>query len=252
MKACTVRQLAKLAGVSVRMLHHYDQIGLLKPTSRTAARYRQYSENDLLRLQQIQFFKELDVPLREIQAILDRPGFDHVQAVKDHKSLLVQRADRLTRLLKSIDATIDKLSEDKMNLTDAELYEGFAQDQIDCWKQEVRKKYDPKIVAESQQRVSKMSKQQWAAIKAAGEAVTHELAGLMNQPTGTAVVQRAIGPHHAWIGNFYTVTPEIYRGLAQMYVEHPEFRANYDKVKIGLTEFMQAAMLYYCDHTLAK
>ena len=105
MKACTVRQLAKLAGVSVRTLHHYDQIGLLKPTSRTAAGYRQYGEKDLLRLQQILFFKELDVPLSEIRAILDRPGFDQVQALQDHITLLVRRADRLTRLLKTIDST---------------------------------------------------------------------------------------------------------------------------------------------------
>jgi DNA-binding transcriptional MerR regulator len=251
MKTYTVRQLAKLAKVSVRTLHHYDQIGLLKPTSRTAAGYRQYGEKDLLRLQQILFFKELDVPLSEIQTILDRPGFDQVQALQDHKTLLVQRADRLSRLLKTIDATIDKLSEAKMSLTEAELYEGLSQDQIDRWKQEVREKYDPKIVAESQQRVSKMSKQQWAAIKAEGGAVTQELAALMGKPIGDPQVQKAIGRQFAWVGNFYTVTPEIFRGLGQLYVEHPEFRANYEKVKVGLADFIQAAITYYCDHTLA-
>jgi DNA-binding transcriptional MerR regulator len=251
-KTYAVRQLAKLARVSVRTLHHYDQIGLLKPTSRTAAGYRQYGEKDLLRLQQILFFKELDVPLSEIQAILDRPGFDQVKALKDHKVLLKQRADRLTRLLKTIDATIDKLSEAKMSLTDTDLYEGFSQEQLDRYKQEVRQRYDVKIVEESEQRVRKMSKQQWAAIKAEGDAVTRELAGLMDKPISDPLAQKAIARHFAWIGNFYTVTPEIYRGLGQLYVDHPEFRANYDKYRTDMADFMQAAMTYYCDHTLAK
>lgn len=139
-----------------------------------------------------------------------------------------------------------------MSLTDADLYEGFPQEQIDRWKQEVREKYDPKIVAESQQRVSKMSKQQWAAIKTEGGAVTQQLADLMGRPVSDPLVQKAIARHHALIGNFYTVTPEIYRGLANLYVEHPGFRAFYDKVKVGLADFMQGAMTYYCDHTLAK
>ncbi|HZY45703.1 MAG TPA: MerR family transcriptional regulator [Anaerolineae bacterium] len=247
-----VRHLAILAGVSVRTLHHYDQIGLLKPTSRTAVGYRQYGEKDLLRLQQILFFKELDVPLSEIQAILDRPGFDQVKALKDHKGLLTQRADRLTRLLKTIDATIDKLSEAKMSLTDADLYEGFSQEQIDRYKREVRELYDVKIVEESEQRVGKMSKQQWAAIKAEGDAITRELAGLMDKPIANRLVQQAIGRHYAWVGNFYTVTPEIFRGLGQGYAEHPEFRATYDKYRTDMADFMQAAMTYYCDHTLAK
>ncbi len=252
MKTYAVRQLAKLAGVSVRTLHHYDQIGLLQPTSRTAAGYRQYGEKDLLRLQQILFFKELDVPLSEIQAILDRPGFDQVKALQDHQVLLQQRADRLTRLVKTIEATIDQLSETNMSLTDADLYEGFSQEQIERYKQEARQRYDVKIVEESEQRVRKLSKQQWAAIKAEGDAVTKQIAGLMDKPIGDPRVQKAIARHHAWVGNFYTVTPEIYRGLGQLYVEHPEFRANYDKQRKDMADFMQAAMTYYCDHTLAK
>lgn len=247
-----VRHLAILAGVSVRTLHHYDQIGLLKPTSRTAAGYRQYGEKDLLRLQQILFFKELDVPLSEIQAILDRPGFDQIEALQDHKVLLAQRADRLTRLLKTIEATIDKLSEAKMSLTDADLYEGFSQEQIDRYKQEARQRYDVKVVEESEQRVRNMSKDQWAAIKAEGDAITRELAGLMDKPIANRLVQQAIGRHYAWVGHFYTVTPEIFRGLGQGYAEHPEFRATYDKYRTDMADFMQAAMTYYCDHTLAK
>src|SRR5512136_2331510 len=99
----TVQQLARLAGVSVRTLHHYDHIGLLAPSARTAAGYRLYGAADLLRLQQILFFKELDLPLDEIQDILDDPDFDQIEALESHKRLLRERADRLARLLMTID-----------------------------------------------------------------------------------------------------------------------------------------------------
>src|SRR5512142_78697 len=110
----TVQQLARLAGVSVRTLHYYDQIGLLKPSARTAAGYRLYGEADLLRLQQILFFRELDFPLTEIQAILDQPDFDQVKALRDHRLLLQQEADRLGRLLNTIEKTISRLTENNM------------------------------------------------------------------------------------------------------------------------------------------
>ena len=94
MRAYTVSQLAKMAGVSVRTLHHYDHIGLLKPSSRTSAGYRLYGEQDLLRLQQILFFKELDLPLHEVKDILDDAGFDQVQALENHRRLLREQAER--------------------------------------------------------------------------------------------------------------------------------------------------------------
>src|SRR5512143_296680 len=99
----TVQQLARLAGVSARTLRHYDHIGLLKPSARSAAGYRLYGEADLLRLQQILFFRELDFPLADIQGILDEPGFDQVKALHAHRRLLQQEADRLERLLKTIE-----------------------------------------------------------------------------------------------------------------------------------------------------
>jgi len=91
-KAYTVSRLAKMAGVRVRTLHHYDAIGLLAPSARTEAGYRLYGERDLLRLQQILFFKELDVPLDEIRGILDAPGFDEIRALEDHRRRLHERA----------------------------------------------------------------------------------------------------------------------------------------------------------------
>lgn len=252
MKAYTVSQVAKMAGVSVRALHHYDQIGLLKPSARTGAGYRLYGEPELLRLQQILFFKELDMPLGEVRQILDDPGFDQMAALEHHRQLLHRRMERLKRLLKTIDRTIDKLTEDDMTLTDEELYEGFTTEQIERYKREAREMYGPAQVEESEQRVKKMSRAEWKAVGAEGEAVTTALAALADREPGDAEVQALIARHHAWIENFYPCSAEIYRGLAQGYVEHPEFRAFYEKYRPGLADFMSAAMNHYADQVLDK
>jgi DNA-binding transcriptional MerR regulator len=252
MKAYTVHELAELAGVSVRTLHHYDQIGLLQPDARTAAGYRLYRETELLRLQQILFYKELDFPLGQIKHILDRPGFDQIQALHDHRRRLQGRAEQLAQLLRTIDKTILKLTEVDMELTDAELYEGFTQEQIERYQREVREMYDPKLVEESNRRVRKMTKAQWNVVKQEGDQVTRKLAELSERAPGDPEVQEAVARHHAWIEHFYPCSSEIYRGLGQLYVEHPEFRATYDKYQLNLADFMQAAMNYYCDHTLEK
>ena len=245
-----VKALAKMAGVSVRTLHHYDQIGLLKPSARTAAGYRLYGEKDLLRLQQILFFKELDLPLEEIRGILDDPDFDQVQALADHRQLLQKRVERLTRLLGTIDRTILKLTENDMEMTDEELYEGFTKEQIERYKREVREQYDPALVAESERRVRRMSKAQWNEIKAEGDEVTRGLAALTDRAPGDAEVQKLIARHHAWIEHFYPASAEVYRGLGRLYVENPEFRANYGRYRPGLADFMAAAMACYADEVL--
>jgi DNA-binding transcriptional MerR regulator len=251
--AYTVQQLARLAGVSVRTLHHYDHIGLLTPSARTPAGYRLYGEADLLRLQQILFFKELDFPLADIQAILDDSDFDQVRALHDHKELLQQEVDRLGRLLNTIERTISKLTEDNMTpMTDEELYEGFTPEQIERYTREANELYDPKTVAEANRRVRNMNKAQWQAVKAEGGAVAQQLADLMDRQPGDAAVQAAVARHYAWVDNFWHPTAESYRGLGQGYAEHPEFRAFYEKVHPGLADFMCATMAYYADHTLAE
>ena len=254
-KAYTVRQLAKMAGVSVRTLHHYDQIGLLKPSSRTEAGYRLYAEKDLLRLQQVLFYRELDFPLDEIRIILDLPGFDQVEALRDHRRMLGERAERLARLLRTVDRTIARLTEeDTMPLTDEELYEGFSpkeREQLKEYEAEARDRWG-EMAAESQRRVRQMSKAQWQAVQEEGDAATRLMGEYMGRPVSDPDVQAAIARHHAWIENFYPCSAEMYRGLGQMYVDDPRFTATYDKVRPGLAVFMRDAMAYYAEHTLTK
>ena len=248
----SVSQLAKMACVSVRTLHHYDQIGLLKPTSRTSAGYRLYVERDLLRLQQILFFKELDLPLEEIRRILDDPAFDQLAALRHHRRMVEQEIERMTSLLLTIDKTMASLTEDEqeMPLTDEELYEGFSKEKIERWKREAREQYDPALMAEANRRVSEMSKERWKAIQAEGDKVTRALAELMDRSPDAPEVQDLIAQHHAWVEHFYTAPAELYRGLGEGYAQNPEFRAFYDKHRIGLADFMKDAMAHYAEHVL--
>ncbi len=246
----TVHQLADLAGVSVRTLHHYDQIGLLRPTARTNAGYRLYAGADLLRLQQILFFKEMDLPLGEIKAILDDPGFDAVQALRSHRRMLEQRRERLALLLNTIDKTILSLTEETMTpLTDKELYEGFTQEQIDEYTSEASQRW-PDQYAESNRRVRAMSREQWQAIKKEGDEVTRGLAALMGSDPASQAVQALVARHYAWVAQFWTPNAEAYRGLGQMYTEDARFRANYDKYRPGLADFMCAAMNIYAQKNM--
>ncbi|NLE77107.1 MAG: MerR family transcriptional regulator [Chloroflexi bacterium] len=252
MKRYTVRQVTAMAGVSVRTLHHYDQIGLLRPQARTAAGYRLYGQEALLRLQQILFFKELDLPLEEVRQILDAPQFDQVAALEQHRELLHGQIARLNRLVGTIDKTIARLKEEDITLTDAELYAGFTPEQAERYRREARERYGSDMVEKSEQKLRKLSRGQWQAVGDEGEAVTQGLAALADRAPDDPEVQALIARHHAWIENFYPCSDAVYRGLGQLYAEHPEFRAFYDKRRPGLADWLAAAMTHYADHVLAK
>ena len=113
-----------MAGVSVRTLHLYDEIGLLKPSIRTEKKYRLYGKAETIRLQQILFYKVLGMPLKEIAEILDDPQFDPIKSLENHKKVIQQKQEQLTTLLKTIDKTINHLKNETM-LSTEELYEGL-------------------------------------------------------------------------------------------------------------------------------
>jgi len=245
----TVRQLADLAGVTARTLHHYDRIGLLKPAERTRAGYRLYAHAELLRLQQILFFRELDVPLATIKEFLDAPDFNPVEALEEHRRLLQEHMKRLERLLATLDRTLGQYKEQIM-LSDEELYEGFQADDVERVRMEAKARYGGDVIEQSETKLRKLSREAWTQVQEEGGYIAFRLAALMDQdPTG-GDVQEAVAAHHAWIENFYPCSAERYRGLAKLYVEHDEFRAFYERYGEGLAVFMQAAMLYYADQNL--
>jgi len=250
-KRYSVKEVSELSGMTVRALHHYDKIGLLKPAMRSEKKYRYYDESNLLRLQQILFYRELDFSLKQTKAILDDPAFDYIKVLQAHRKNLVQKHKRMDQLIHTVDQTLEKMEGDlNMALKDKDLYKGFDQEKIDRWNKEVDEKYNPEKVAESRRNVGKMSKQQFKEVQKQGERVTLAISETMDKGAGSPEIQKLIEEHHAWIENFYICTPDIYKGLGQMYVENPEFTAYYEKIKPGLAEFMCEAMGYFADTSL--
>ena len=190
------------------------------------------------------------MPLDEIQTLLQNPGFDPAAGLIEHKRRLEQRRRRLGRLIWTVDRTIERLTEASMTLTDEELFEGLLPEQAERYGRQARQLWGQEV-DQTEDRIRMLSKEQWAAVKQAGGKVTNLLADLMDRDPSNQPVQEAGAQHHAWLENFYPVIEERYRGIGQMYAEHPEFQAFYEKVKPGLADFMRAAIEAYCDTKLA-
>ena len=164
----TVKKLAKLAGVSVRTLHYYDEIGLLKPSSVGGNGYRHYEEEALLKLQQILFYRELELSLDEIKTVMGRPDFDVLTALRSHRKALQGRVERLIRLIQTVDHTIDHLK-GKESMNAKGLFEGFSEDEQEKYAQEAEQMYDPETVRASNRKWKAYSPAQKEHILAEGK-----------------------------------------------------------------------------------
>jgi DNA-binding transcriptional MerR regulator len=240
----TVSRLARLAGVSVRTLHHYDQVGLLRPSGRSRAGYRLYGEGDLVRLQQVLFYRELEVPLERIREILDDPTFEPLAALASHRKLLMERATRLARLIETIDRTAARLRGEDGMLSDEELYEGFPKEKAERWQAEARARWGA-AYDESTRRVRSWSRGELAAARAEGAQTAAEVAALMDRAPADPAVQAQVERLHGHLRRFYEPTPAMIAGLGELYVEHPEFCEHYEAIRPGLAAFLRAAMAVY-------
>lgn len=241
-----VREVAELTGVSVRTLHHYDEIGLLRPDSLTESGYRIYTDENLERLQQILFFKELDFSLQEIKEILDSPGFDRKKALSSHLKLLEQKKTRLERIMDTVVKTINAI-EGGNEMSKKDMFGAFEFN--DSYAQEAKEKYGHTDAwKESQARTSRYTGQDWAEIMAKGDAIYKKLAAIMDRSPDDPAVQDAVGEIRQHItDSFYTCTVDIFRGLGELFVADGRFTANIDKYGEGLAVFLRDAIKVYCD-----
>ncbi len=247
MDTFSVNKLAKIAGVSVRTLHHYDKIGLLKPLTRTESRYRYYGTAELFRLQQILLYKELDFPLARIAGILDEPGFDMMSALQEHKAELQKRKDRMATLLITIDNTIHQLKNKSKKMDHNEMYKGFSKEQAAAYKKEASERWGAETIKESEEKILAMNKGQWDLLKQEGDDIYNALIPLMAGLPSDGKVQQLIKRHYEMTGKYFNVTPEIYRNLGSMYVDDLRFTAFYNKYKTGLAAFIRDAIHVFCD-----
>jgi DNA-binding transcriptional MerR regulator len=243
----SVQQLATLARVTPRTLRFYDKVGLLSPAGKAKNGYRYYGEKELVRLQQILFFRELEFPLDDIKRMMSRPGFDPAAALLDQKKLLQLKRGRLTRLIHSIEKTITHMANNHQ-ADHEELYDAFKDDDVQQYQAEVKERWGGTAAhKQSQARVAKLTKAEMAAFKAKGEALTRRLADAMTLDPASPEAQKLIAEHHAGIEFFYECQPAMYRNLGQMYVDDPRFTAYYDKVKPGLAAWVQRGINRWCD-----
>lgn len=245
--AYTVKQLAKLAGVSVRTLHHYDQIGLLAPAGRRNNTYREYGETELLRLQQILFFKELDIPLRDIKRMLDAPRFDTLEALKSHRKIIEAKRKRLGRLVKTIDKTAAKLH-NEITMKDEELYTSFSKTEMDAYAKEAKERWGhTDAYRQSIERTQHLTDADWKRIQKDADVFNSMLASVMDKDPGSEEVQALVQQHYNSLRTFYEPNLEMYRALGQMYVDDPRFAKTYDKYAPGLAAFLRDAIQIFCD-----
>lgn len=240
----TVKQLAKLAGVSVRTLHYYDEIGLLKPSSLGGNGYRHYEEEALLKLQQILFYRELELSLDEIKAVTGRPDFDVETALRSHREALQGKVERLKRLIQTVDNTIDHLKGNE-SLNAKGLFEGFSEEEQEKYAQEAEQMYDPETVRASNRKWKSYSPAQKEHILTEGKAIYTDLAAAMPKGAGSKEVQAVIAHWHQHMQNFWSPNDEQLLGLADLYNDDPRFKANYDKIDPKLAGFMREAVKVY-------
>jgi DNA-binding transcriptional MerR regulator len=256
MSVFTVSDVARLSGVSVRALHHYDEIGLLKPAQVGENGYRYYGQDELLRLQQILFHRELGFPLEEIRKVLDAPGFDRIAALREHRSRLMAEARRYRALVKTLDDTLAALHGDTV-VDEQAMYRGFdpeRQAEYEAWLVE---KYGGSMQAhmdEAKSRTKGWSQADFDRSQAEVEAIEADMAQAMihGLPANSEAVRGVVRRLHGWVGRSWNRPPtkEAFTGLGQLYQEHPDFRARYDGRASGLTDYMAEAMRAFAEAEL--
>ncbi len=242
----TVSQVAGLSHVTVRTLHHYDEIGLLAPSDRSAKGYRLYSIADLHRLHQILLFRELGFSLEGIQQVLEATAFDRAAALKAQRELLREGIKRTETVIRAVDAALRALEGDEV-MDERKMFEGFEAFDNVRYQEEAKERWgETEAYKESMRRSKQYTRADWARIKAEGEAVETRLAELFvaGRSPEDATSMDAAEAHRLHMDRwFYPVSHTMHVGLARMYTADPRFKEHYDKRAPGLAAFVEAAVL---------
>ena len=257
MKNYGVKAMAKLSGVSVRTLHHYDKIDLLKPLNRTNVGYRYYGETELLRLQQILFYKELGFSLKEIKAVLDDPDFDLFLALEGHKLALKAQKERIDTLLSTIDTTIHHLKKATIMKNPKDLYKGLPKEMGTTYRKEAKDKWGEKTIEQAEKDLLKLGKAGFDSLKEEQNILTDALFAAQNKDPESEQVQRLISQHYQIICQFWgssverSKQPKIYAGLGQLYMDDERYLARDGQAQPEFARFMQKAMTYFVERRLS-
>lgn len=244
MTTWTVGQVADLFGVTVRTLHHYDEIGLLTPSERSRAGYRLYTDADLTRLQQVVVYRRLELPLEEIATLLDG-GEDAADHLRRQRATVMSRLDELRALVTAIDRALEREMSDQP-ATPEELKELFGDGFTDEYEQEAQERWgDTDAWKQSAARTKRYTKADWAEVKAEMEAVNTALVSALQsgQPATSEAAMDAAEQHRLHIHDrFYDLDHTFHRALADMYVADPRFTKTYEDIAPGLAAYVRDAI----------
>jgi DNA-binding transcriptional MerR regulator len=244
-RGLTVGAVARLAGITVRTLHHYDEIGLLSPSGRSEAGYRRYADADLERLQRILFYRELGFGLDQIKDAMTDGEADASAHLRQQHAMLLDRIARLQRMASAIEKALEARTMG-INLTPEERLEVFGDFDPDAHTAEVEQRWgDTDAYRESRRRTRGYSKADWQAIKAEGQAAVDAMVVAMRagRPADSPEAMDAAEAHRAQIDRwFYPVPSEMHVALAEMYLADPRFTATYEKIAPGLAQYLHDAI----------
>ena len=240
-----VGEVAALAGVTVRTLHHYDRIGLLSPSGRTSAGYRQYTAADLDRLHQVLLYRELGFSLEEVATLLDDPSADPADHLRRQHGLLRDRLERTTAMVAAVEKEMEARNMG-ISLTPEERFEVFGDWLPEEYAAEAEEKWgDTEAWAQSRQRTRAMTKDDWLRVKAETDDVEGRFATALRAgvPAGSEPAMDIAEEHRQQISrNFHDCSPEMHAGLGRMYVEDERFTAYYERIAPGLAQYVSTAV----------
>jgi MerR family transcriptional regulator, thiopeptide resistance regulator len=241
----TVGRLAELAGVTVRTLHHYDEIGLVTPSARTAAGYRAYAAADVERLREVLTYRRLGFGLREVAELISDPRADAVAHLRRQRELLVGQREQAAALIAAIDKELEARAMG-INLTPQEQLDVFGTDKVGGeWADEARERWgDTDAYQVSQRRTAGYAKEDWTRIKAEADAVLNGLAEALRAglPASGARAMDLAERHRQHISQyFYECGYPMHRGLADMYLADPRFTGHYESAEPGLAQYVHDA-----------
>jgi DNA-binding transcriptional MerR regulator len=243
--AWTVGQVAERSGVTVRTLHHYDEIGLLCPSRRSASGYRLYTEADLVRLRHVVVYRRLGFPLEEVAVLLDDPDADVAAHLRRQRAAVTSRLDELTELVTAIDRALEA-EVSGIRLTPEEQRELFGDDFTEEYQSEARERWgDTEAWRQSQQRTSRYTKADWQTIKAEADEINRRFVEALRagEPAegGRAVATAEAHRQHIsrW---FYDCPRGMHACIADMYVSDPRFTKTYEDIAPGLAQYVRDAV----------
>jgi MerR family transcriptional regulator, thiopeptide resistance regulator len=240
----TIKQLSKMAGITPRTLHYYDEIGLLKPSHIGDNGYRYYDEESLMRLQQIMLYREFDLPLDKIKKIMGRGDFDVLSALENHKVELQKRIIRMERLISTVDHTILHLK-GKKEMSKKQFFEGFSEEQQAEYEKEAAQMYDPVIVHESNKKWKNYSAFEKQRIMNEGQAIYEDMLLAIPHGASSPEAQDCVERWRKHMEYFWSPNDEQLLGLVDLYNSDTRFKANFDKIDPNLAAFMHEAVKVY-------